>query len=521
MKNVPALLFLLLVYTITGAQCPDGLAANGLELVTNGDFEAGNTSFTSDYDYCNTSDCLVPEGTYTVAADPTVYHPAFVGSDHTSGSGNFMIVNGSTTGSENIWCQTIGIEPNSYYIVSFWVSSMVAQNNATIQLQLNGFNFYEPFYAPLNTNEWVQYKKTIQSGLLENPEVCLLNLNQNANGNDFGIDDISIKKCECDLGINAGTDQSMCLGDSVQLDGSGSIAYFWSPSTGLSCFICEDPKASPPATTQYYVSVNGPGGCSAIDSVLVTVYQPFDMVEMTDTAVCRGESVQLDANGAEIYLWSPIEFLSNPNVSDPIATPEHSTVYYVSAEDIHGCAQRDSVEVNVFPVTPNVEITPSDTTVCPGKNVQLVVVNGDQFSWSPSTYLSCTDCDKPFVQDPLESVTYVVVAVDSNGCAAGSDTASVVVSDQCIFLVIPSAFSPNNDGRNDLFHALSQGVSDFDLKVFNRWGEMIFSSADVNTGWDGLWNGKAQPVGVYIYTLQATLDDGTLIDKKGNVTLIR
>jgi gliding motility-associated-like protein len=193
----------------------------------------------------------------------------------------------------------------------------------------------------------------------------------------------------------------------------------------------------------------------------------------------------------------------------------------VSAEDIYGCDQYDSVLVDVFPVTPEVTIAPADTTVCPGKEVQLVAHHGDVFSWSPTQYLSCTDCAEPLVQDPLESVTYVVVALDSNGCTAGSDTVKVTVSNQCIFLEIPTAFSPNGDGKNDSFRAISQGVTSYEMKIFNRWGEMVFSTNVAGEGWDGMVANKPQPIGVYIYTLQATLNDGTIIDKKGNVTLIR
>jgi gliding motility-associated-like protein len=177
--------------------------------------------------------------------------------------------------------------------------------------------------------------------------------------------------------------------------------------------------------------------------------------------------------------------------------------------------------VKIFPVTPNVVIHPSDTLVCPGKDVQLIAVNGKDFTWTPDQYLSCTDCDQPFVQNPFETVSYVVVAVDSNGCSAGSDTAKVTISTTCIYLEIPTAFSPNDDGKNDSFHALSQGVTEFTMSIYNRWGELVFSTNDVNQAWDGTFNGKDQPIGVYIFALQATLNDGTPIDKKGSVTLVR
>jgi len=91
----------------------------------------------------------------------------------------------------------------------------------------------------------------------------------------------------------------------------------------------------------------------------------------------------------------------------------------------------------------------------------------------------------------------------------------------CSHLVIPTAFSPNNDGVNDFFHTLNKGVVSFDLKLYNRWGQLLFSTLNPDSTWDGTLNGVAQPIGVYIWVLQAKLDDGTVVDRKGSVTLVR
>jgi gliding motility-associated-like protein len=520
MRKFAAFFLLLHSTLLLQAQCPAGLATNGEELVANGDFEAGNTAFTSDYEFCNTSGCLNPEGLYTVDADPAFYHSGFEGADHTSGTGNFMMVNGSVEEGKKVWCQVVDLDPNSYYIISYWLSSLSPQNSASLQLSIGGFNFFTPFAAPGGTNTWIQFSQTFQTGLLDDAEVCLINTNEAANGNDFGLDDISIKRCNCDLSINAGPDQSICLGDSVQLDGSGSVAYFWNPLNTLSCFTCEDPLAFPSVTTQYYVSVNGPSNCFAADSVIVTVFQPFDLIALNDTSLCAGESVQLNANGAVSYSWSPSDYLSDAQIADPVSSPQNSIEYFVNAVDANQCEQFDSVTVNLFPEPVRVTAGP-DTILCPGKEVQLMAMNAEEYSWSPAQNLSCTDCENPVVTDPFESVTYLVEATDSNGCDAGSDTVKIQISENCIFLEIPTAFSPNNDGNNDFFRALSQGEVSYDLKIYNRWGELVFATTNANQGWDGTWNGKPQPVGVYIFTLSATLNDGRLVERQGDVTLVR
>ena len=112
------------------AQCPLGTDTSSINLVVNGDFESGNIGFSSDYTYCNTSNCLQPESFYAVGSAPSFFHSAFVGNDHTSGIGNLMIVNGAGTPNTNVWCQTITVIPNTQYLFSTWVSSMVANSPA-------------------------------------------------------------------------------------------------------------------------------------------------------------------------------------------------------------------------------------------------------------------------------------------------------------------------------------------------------------------------------------------------------
>ena len=112
-----------LLYTASlSAQCPLGTVLNANELVVNPDFSAGNIGFTSDYTYCNSGGCLLPEATYAVGANPTFFHPSFQGTDHTTGTGNLMIVNGAGTPNTNVWCQTIGVNPNTTYLFSAWIS---------------------------------------------------------------------------------------------------------------------------------------------------------------------------------------------------------------------------------------------------------------------------------------------------------------------------------------------------------------------------------------------------------------
>ena len=254
------------------AQCPIGLALGTESMVVNGDFSAGNTGFNSDHNYCSAPVCLSSEGMYTVAADPSIYQSSFTGTDHTTGAGNFLIVSGATAANSSVWCQTFPVDPNSFYQISYWVSSMVPQSPATIQLTINTNTFFSPFPAPAAINTWNNFSEIWTSGLNTSIDMCLVNLNDDAVGNDFGIDDITVKKCECAMFIDAGNGGNVCYGDSVQLLGTGATSYYWTPTNTVSCFTCDNPVATPQTTTTYTVTANGPGGCTAIDTVTVVIY---------------------------------------------------------------------------------------------------------------------------------------------------------------------------------------------------------------------------------------------------------
>ncbi|MGB3074148.1 MAG: hypothetical protein WBB36_02445, partial [Chitinophagales bacterium] len=327
------------------AQCPIGLELSTQSIITNGDFSAGNTGFISDHNYCSTPGCLFAEGKYTVDVDASVYQSSFSGTDHTTGTGNFLIVNGATTANSSPWCQTFPVDPNSFYEISYWLTSLVTESPAAIQVTMNTFPFFGALNAPFQSDTWINFAQTWTSGLNTSITMCLVNTQNGALGNDFGIDDITVKKCECAMVIDAGAGGAVCYGDSVQLDGDGATSYYWTPTSSVSCFTCEATVATPESTTTYTVTAAGPGGCTATDTVTVVIHPPFDLHASPDTAICFGESVQLFSDGAIMYQWSPATALSDPAISNPVSTPGASINYYLFAKDQFGCNQYDSVHV--------------------------------------------------------------------------------------------------------------------------------------------------------------------------------
>ncbi|MFN8303218.1 MAG: gliding motility-associated C-terminal domain-containing protein [Saprospiraceae bacterium] len=217
-------------------------------LIANGDFEAGNSDFSSDYVY-NPGD-LVPEGYYDVLANPQDDHPGFQPcDDHTSGSGNMMVVNGAGTPNQDVWCQTVSVMPNTQYAFSAWVTTVVAASPALLQFSINGQTIGPIFSAPSQTCIWQNFYQIWNSGSASSATICIVNMNTTLGGNDFALDDISFSPvCKVSdtvvvhvVNVTAVAAPTVimipCEGATVTLSGTGSstgadYSYHWDTPDG-------------------------------------------------------------------------------------------------------------------------------------------------------------------------------------------------------------------------------------------------------------------------------------------------
>ncbi len=353
------------------SQCANGGIPSGSELVANGNFSVGDSGFSSSYTYCNTANCLFPESYYTVATTPSFYHPSFTGADHTTGSGNFMIINGASTAGVSVWCETFSVTPGTDYLFSTWVCTLKSANTAKLQFSINGVPLGNIFNAPILTNWWLQFFSTWNSGTDTVATICIVNQNTVTNGNDFGLDDISFQPCTC--AANAGPDMSVCLGNSVTLTATGGGSYLWNTTAAASSI-----TVSPALTSVYTVTVTAgsTNGCTASDSVKVTVLSLPPAAAGPDTQLCAGDSTLLTASGGTSYLWN-----TSAATSSIMVAPPSSAVYWVSVSD-GTCAAVDSVSVTVLPLPP-VSAGP-DTSFCMGDSITLTATGASAYLWNTS-----------------------------------------------------------------------------------------------------------------------------------------
>lgn len=325
--------------------------------------------------------------------------------------------------------------------------------------------------------------------------------------------------------VSAGADTAICRTDSLTLQAvSAGLQFNWTPVSGL--ITGQDTKntiARPDTTTTYTVTANL-GKCSAVDAVKIKVAPYPQAFAGSDATVCYGKSTLLTANvtGAS-FTWSPQGSLVNANTLTPVANPLSTVSYVLTVRDTLGCPKpvSDTVAVTVIPRVK--AFAGNDTSITANQPLQLNASGGSMYAWSPSFGMNDPAVANPVVVlgTSYDSVTYKVRVGTAEGCFA-EDELKVVVFKTGPDLFIPTAFTPNADGKNDILKPLPVGIKTFNyFRIYNRWGQMVYSTSSTGSGWDGTFGGKEQSSGTFVYMAQATDYLGKLINKKGTIVLIR
>jgi len=325
--------------------------------------------------------------------------------------------------------------------------------------------------------------------------------------------------------VNAGTDTTVCRTDSLTLQAvSAGLQFNWTPVSGLIANThIKNIIARPDTTTTYTVTANL-GKCVAEDAVKIKVAAYPKAFAGSDATICYGKSTQLTAivTGAS-FTWSPQNSLVNSNTLRPVANPLSTVSYVLTVRDTLGCPKpvSDTVAVTVIPRVK--AFAGNDTSIIANQPLQLSASGGSTYAWSPSFGIN-----DPSVANPLvilgasyDSVIYKVRVGTAEGCFA-EDELKVIVFKTGPDLFIPTAFTPNADGKNDILKPLPVGIKTFNyFRIYNRWGQMVYSTSSFGSGWDGTFGGKEQSTGTYVFMAQATDYLGKLINKKGTIVLIR
>ncbi len=471
----------------------------------------------------------------------------------------------------------------------------------------------------------------------------------------------------------------ICNGQSVTLTASNAATFVWSPATGLSSTTGNLVTATPSATTTYYVSGADAAGCSGSSQSVITVNVPSITYDHPNPTTCRGTALNITANGANTYTWSPLTGLSSGSGSTVSVNPQSTTTYTIVGTDSNGCTGVSTLPFIVH--APYLTVTPSVPALCNGQSITLSTGGSAvSFAWSPSTALSSTSSGN-ITANPSMSTTYTVIGTDLFNCsdtvsvpvtvypqpvaefsftpASGCDPLTVLFSNQSSFattyhwdfsdgntsdeenpshtfsgngiysvtesvegeggckdqvthsnivtvypepvaffdyqqntsqntgevhftngsvnadsffwnfgdgdssslfnpnhlynepgiytvtlvssndfgcvdsvvkditvtyfknLYIPDAFSPNSDGKNDVFKVYGQGFIHCSMYIYDRWGNNLFAEEGSSPEWDGTYKGRTMNPAVFVYLIRIYYSDGSTQKLKGDITLIR
>ncbi|NNE28495.1 MAG: gliding motility-associated C-terminal domain-containing protein [Saprospiraceae bacterium] len=267
-------------------------------------------------------------------------------------------------------------------------------------------------------------------------------------------------------------------------------------------------------------------GCDSTILYFLQVVPQTDLV-VDDAFICQGDSVELFAEGAELVNWSPADGLSCIDCPNPMASPDQTTTYTVSAGSCLGTTSEMQVTVHVD-LAPEITVD-AEASLVPGDSLWLTYTVSDssaQITWEgPNGQILCQDsCQNPLMVNPTLESIYTVRAMSAEGCVA-EDQILVRMKTECddAEFFFPNFITPNNDGKNDEFVVQYEAVKKVSLlRIFNRWGELVFETKDIdNEHWDGTFRSKPVNAGVFVFYLDGFCLNNLPFIEKGNITVIR
>jgi len=336
--------------------------------------------------------------------------------------------------------------------------------------------------------------------------------------------------------VYIGGNRSVCKGDTIHITATVTPSWYthyiynWSPGTNLdnSGTTAGDSVVNTVVftagdSTDLIIIVKTPLDstgrfCRAVDSAEIMVHTPHKTV-LRDTSICPGDSLILnpDPIAKDKYAWHPGVYLNDSNAIQPVAKPITTTYYLAQSTDQFGCFDTATENITVYP---GAIIDLGDSvSLYPGETYQISPqTNCVYFSWKPPLGLSDTGIANP-IASPSVNTKYIVRATTEWGCVV-NDSIDINI-DATSIVAVPNAFTPGGSVNNYLY-ILKRGIVTLNyFRIFNRWGNKVYESSNIQAGWDGTFNGKPQPFDVYVYDLQAVTNEGVIFQKTGNVTLIR
>lgn len=256
----------------------------------------------------------------------------------------------------------------------------------------------------------------------------------------------------------------------------------------------------------YYTdTIQSSSGC---DSLVITHLKIISRLKPnlgTDRNLCNGERLTLNPGKFKTYLWSDLS-------STEIFTVFQPGIYWVTVTDTNNCVSGDTISIPGIQTLPQ-NFLPATELVCRGSSVTINSPGYNKYFWSNGDTTSMTTFTSPGI--------FYLTVTDGNSCV-GKDSILIQAAQNCIPISIPNAFTPNQDGLNDIFKpVIKQDVVAYSFIIYNRFGQKVFETTNTSAGWDGNFGNKNQGAGTFIYQINLKNRLGDVFKRQGTVTLIR
>ncbi len=326
--------------------------------------------------------------------------------------------------------------------------------------------------------------------------------------------------------IDAGPDTSICRTEGYTLHTTGdALHYSWTPNIYLNSDTAMNPLATPLQTITYQV-IGNIGTCSDTADITIKVapYPPADAG--MNATICIGFNAQLSAAGGSSYNWSPATYLNNPTIANPLVIqPQADITYTVTVTDTLGCSKAITDIVKIF-VIPELHVfAGNDTSIVEDQPLSLPGSGATNYVWNwlPDNlpgWLSSTTVASP-TATPQDNITYYVIGTDTHGCK-GTDSVNILVYTIDPDMYVPTAFTPNGDGLNDIVKPILLGMRSLNyFRIFNRFGQLVYETSEKEKGWNGIYKAKPQDPGTFVWMAQGVTYKGKTKTQKGFVVLLR
>lgn len=313
-------------------------------------------------------------------------------------------------------------------------------------------------------------------------------------------------------------DISICYGETGTLVVNGNAeSYKLISPTNITCLTTNSITVNPSTSTTYtVVGTIGQLESSVTANVFVSAL-PNLSITANKTAICEGDSIVFTTSGADNYNWGNNNSLNCSISGAVIAKPIFSTTYTVIASNTGNgliCSNSGTIDVTVHPL-PYVNAG-NDTTILYGDYLELTSNSNEISSWHGEN-INCNRCSKTYLA-PTQNICYTLEVTDQYGCK-NTDVKCVEVKKE-FSLFMPNSFTPNEDDLNDTYMIAGIGIEEFEMIIYDRWGNLIYKTNDMTKGWNGKHHGLACSNGIYICQVTVKSFEQKTETKYQNITLI-